>query len=66
MGDGTHVRLTLREAGKYISAVGFGFNRNGAFTAAVTDRADVVGVPEINDYRGNKEVRLQLKDISFY
>ena len=65
MGDGTHVRLRLKENGKSINAVGFGLNRDGALTSRVTGKADVAAIPEINDFRGKKDVRLRLKDIRF-
>lgn len=65
MGDGTHIRLKLRQGGKSINAVGFGFNAGGLFLTQVTGKADVAAVPEINEFRGNRDVRLRLKDIRF-
>jgi single-stranded-DNA-specific exonuclease len=65
MGDGSHIRLKLRQGRKSMSAVGFGFNRDGIFLTQVTGKADVAVVPEINEFRGKREIRLRLKDIKF-
>jgi single-stranded-DNA-specific exonuclease len=66
MGDGTHVRLALKGNGNTIDAIGFGLNRDGIFAKELTSSADVVAIPEINDFRGRRNVRLRLKDISFH
>ncbi len=65
MGDGTHVRLRLQDNSASINAVGFGLNRDGALTSRITEKADIAAIPEINDFRGNRDVRLRLKDIRF-
>ena len=64
MGDGKHSRLALEKGGSRLSAVWFG-NSAEKLGYAENDFADIIFTADINDFRGVKNVRLTLKDMSF-
>ena len=66
MGDGTHIRLQITKDGQSMNAIAFGINKGNAFMNELRDRADLVAVPEINEYRGNRSIRLKIRDIKFH
>ena len=63
--DNKHLRMRLVWENKYINAVGFGmgeyvseFNQN--------DIVDVAFTMEVNNFQGNSQVQLQIKDIKIH
>ncbi len=60
--ESEHLKFAVKENGAQISAIMW---RNGSYSTALYDgvKADIAFVPEINNYRGVKEVRLRITDI---
>lgn len=58
---GAHLRLTLRDKGGFCAeAIGFGM---GALTCAPRDRVDVAFCLSENDWNGQTEIELRLRDV---
>ena len=62
LSDGKHLKLTLKEDRIIIGAIGFnlGYLINEFLLG---DKVDVVGVLEINEFNGNKNIQINIKDI---
>ena len=62
VGGGRHMKLRLRRDGVAVDAIFFGVN-SAACGVVPGDRLDVVFTPHINEFRGNRNVQLQLCDL---
>ena len=62
LSEGKHLKLTLSDEHYFIDAIGFNL---GHFTAdyQIGDKVDVVGSLEINEFNGNQNMQINLKDI---
>ncbi|MBP3255748.1 MAG: single-stranded-DNA-specific exonuclease RecJ [Clostridia bacterium] len=62
LSEGKHIKLTLQDNHYYIDAIGFnlGYLAN---EYKIGDKVDVVGSLEINEYNGNQNMQINLKDI---
>lgn len=62
LSEGKHIKLTLKDEGYLINAIGF----NMGYLAneyRIGDKVDVVGVLEINSFNGNDTIQINLKDM---
>lgn len=62
VGNGRHLRLLLRQGPHTLNAIGFGITAQSASVEA-GDVVDVAFVPQINEFRGERTVQLNLQDI---
>ncbi len=62
VGNGKHLRLSLRKNGCSINAIMFSVT-TGEFPYAVKDRVDLAVKLSANDYMGKTQVSIQVKDI---
>ena len=62
VGAGRHLKLTVVWEGKELDAIFFSANIHSAGVTA-GDRVDVAFSPQINEYRGNRRVQLQVCDL---
>lgn len=62
IGNGDHLRFTAKQSGSSYNAVGFNLSQH--YQDLVThDPIDLAYVVEINEWRGNKEIQLNVRDI---
>ena len=62
LSDGKHLKLTLKEGNQVLNAIGFNLG-NLADEFLLDDKVDVVGNLEINEFGGNRQIQMNLKDI---
>ncbi|MDD6159944.1 MAG: single-stranded-DNA-specific exonuclease RecJ [Oscillospiraceae bacterium] len=62
VGSGRHLKMRVRRDGVQLDAIFFGANA-AACGVSVGDRLDLVFTPQINEFRGNRMVQLQLCDL---
>ncbi len=62
LSEGKHLKLTLKEGGHIINAIGFNL---GHLTNEylIGDKVDVLGTIEINSFNGNELIQINLNDI---
>ena len=60
--EGKHLKLTLQDESYIINAIGFGMG-NLAEEYLIDDKIDVIGHLEINNFGGEENVQINLKDI---
>lgn len=61
--DGAHLKMTLRQRGKKIEVIGFGLGGLLNEPEALKGKVDVAYFAEVNRWRGNSKVQIQLKAI---
>ncbi len=64
LSQGKHTRLSLQKGSYHFSAICFGYNLP-AEGFVLHDRIDLVCTIGINEYRGNKNIQLIVRDIDF-
>ena len=57
-----HIKLTLRHEDRAFSAIGFGMAEQ-FHTEGIPERVDVAFVPQLNTWRGETSLQLQMKDL---
>ena len=62
LSEGKHLKLTLKDGNQVLSAIGFNIG-SYADEFLLDDKVDVVGQLEINEFGGNKQVQINVKDI---
>ena len=62
VGGGRHLKIKLRRDGMVLDAIFFSANC-AACSVSAGDRLDVIFTPQINEFRGNRTVQLQLCDL---
>lgn len=62
LSDGKHLKLTLKDGNLLLNAIGFNMGGLGN-DFLIDDKVDVVGHLEINEFNGNKQIQMNLKDI---
>lgn len=62
VGGGRHLKMKLRRDGVVLDAIFFSAN-SAACGVSAGERLDVVFTPQINEFRGNRTVQLQLCDL---
>ena len=62
VGSGRHLKMKVRRDGVTLDAIFFAAN-SAACGVSAGDRLDLVFSPQINEYRGNRTVQLQLCDL---
>ena len=62
LSDGKHLKLSLRDEGTYIDAIGFNMGHL-VDEFLLGDKVDVLGNLEINSYNGRESVQINLKDL---
>ena len=62
LSEGKHLKLTLKDGNNVIHAIGFNLGSFGE-EFLLDDKVDIVGQLEINEFGGNKQVQINLKDI---
>ena len=62
LSEGKHLRLTLKDNNVIINAIGFGMG-DRAQDFIIGDKIDCVGMLEVNEFNGFKNLQLNLKDI---
>lgn len=62
LSEGKHLKLLLKDDGKYIDAIGFNMG-NIVDKYTIEDKIDLVGSIEINSYNGTEKMQVNLKDI---
>ena len=62
LSEGKHLKLTLKDGGHIINAIGFNL---GHLTNdyLIGDKVDVLGTLEINSFNGNELIQINLNDI---
>ncbi len=60
--EGKHLKLTLKDEGNIIEAIGFNMGEL-VDEYLIGDKVDVVGILEINEFNGNKTIQINLRDI---
>ena len=60
--EGKHLKLTLKDGNKIISAIGFNMGHL-AEEYLIGDKVDIVGILEINRFNGMENIQMNLKDI---
>ena len=60
--DGKHIKLTLQDNGFLIDAIGFNLGYI-AEEYKIGDRIDICGNLEINEFNGNQNIQINIKDI---
>ena len=62
LSEGKHLKLTLKDDNFFIDAIGFQLGElSGEYQ--IGDRVDIVGTLEINQFNGNENVQMNIKDI---
>ncbi len=62
VGNGRHTRLRLRQGYHTLNAIGFGMTPQSA-SIEPGDLVDVVFIPQVNEFRGERTVQLNIQDI---
>ena len=62
LSEGKHLKLTLKDDGYMINAIGFNMG-NLSNEYLIDDKVDVIGNLDINSFNGNESIQLILKDI---
>ena len=62
LSDGKHLKLTLKDEGNIIDAIGFNMGEL-VNEYLIGDKVDVAGTLEINEFNGNRTIQINLKDI---
>lgn len=62
LSEGKHLKLTLKDEGNIIDAIGFNMGEL-VDEYLIGDKIDVVGTLEINEFNGNRTIQINLKDI---
>lgn len=62
LSEGKHIKLNLNDEGKHIDAIGFNLGHL-ADEYLIGDRVDIVGTLEKNQYNGNVEIQINVKDM---
>lgn len=62
LSEGKHLKLTLKDGNQILNAIGFNMG-NLANEYLLEDKVDVIGHLEINEFNGNCQVQMNLKDI---
>ena len=62
LSEGKHLKLTLKDGNSIINAIGFNIG-NLVEEYLIGDKVDIIGTLEINSYKGNDIVQINLKDI---
>lgn len=62
LSEGKHLKLTLKDDGYMINAIGFNMG-NLSNEYLIDDKVDVIGNLDINSFNGNDSIQLILKDI---
>ena len=62
LSEGKHLKLTLKDGNSIINAIGFNIG-NLSEEYLIGDKVDIIGTLEINSYKGNDIVQINLKDI---
>ena len=62
LSEGKHLKLTLKDENFFIDAIGFQLGElSNAYQ--IGDRVDIVGTLEVNQFNGNENVQMNIKDI---
>ena len=62
VGNGRHTRLRLRQGYHTLNAIGFGMTPQSA-SIEPGDVVDVAFIPQVNEFRGERSVQLNIQDI---
>lgn len=62
LSEGKHLKLTLKDEGWIIDAIGFNMGHL-VEDYKIEDKVDIVGTLEINEFNGRRTVQINLKDI---
>ena len=62
LSEGKHLKLTLKEEGNVIDAIGFNMGKL-VEDYKIEDKVDVAGTLEINEFNGRRSVQINVKDI---
>ena len=62
LSEGKHLKLTLKDDNFFIDAIGFQLGELSS-EYQIGDRVDIVGTLEINQFNGNENVQMNIKDI---
>ena len=62
LSEGKHLKLTLKDDGYMINAIGFNMG-NLSNEYLINDKVNVIGNLDINSFNGNDSIQLILKDI---
>lgn len=62
VGNGRHMRLRLRQGYHSLNAIGFGMTPQSA-SIEPADLVDVAFIPQVNEFRGERSVQLNIQDI---
>ena len=62
VGNGRHTRLRLRQGNHVLNAIGFGITPQSA-SIEPGDLVDVAFTPQVNEFRGERTVQLNIQDI---
>ncbi len=62
VGNGRHTRLRLRQGHHTLGAIGFGMTSQSA-SIEPGDLVDVAFIPQVNEFRGERTVQLNIQDI---
>lgn len=62
LSEGKHLKLTLKDEGNIIDAIGFNMGEL-VNEHLIGDKVDVVGTLELNEFNGNTTIQINLKDI---
>ena len=62
VGNGRHTRLRLRQGNHVLGAIGFGITPQSA-SIEPGDLVDVAFIPQVNEFRGERSVQLNIQDI---
>ena len=62
VGNGRHTRLRLRQGYHTLNAIGFGMTPQSA-SIEPGDTVDVAFIPQVNEFRGERSVQLNIQDI---
>lgn len=62
LSEGKHLKLTLKDEGTIIDAIGFNMGEL-VNEYLIGDKVDVAGTLEINEFNGNRIIQINLKDI---
>lgn len=60
--EGKHLKLTLKDEGNIINAIGFNMGKL-AEDYLIGDKVDIIGVIENNEFNGNNTIQINIKDI---
>lgn len=62
LSEGRHLKLTLKDENFFIDAIGFQMGELSS-EYQIGDRVDIVGTLEVNQFNGNENVQINIKDI---